>query len=166
MVEERPSPTLQAAYDHCAQVTRRSGSSFAAAFWMLSPPRRRALHAVYAFCRLADDIADDPAVRGDRAKLLARWRAELRAAYEGTSQHPVGVAISDAVRRFQLPEEIFLDLLRGVESWASDPEKDGRATAFRNYRLVNVENAGHWVHHDRLKVFLDTVREFLGEEPA
>jgi phytoene synthase len=116
VVEEGLPATLQEAYDHCAQVTRRSASSFAAAFWMLSPPRRRALHAVYAFCRLADDIADDPAVRGDRVKLLARWRAELRAAYEGTSQHPVGVAISDAVRRFQLPEEIFLDLLRGVES--------------------------------------------------
>jgi pimeloyl-ACP methyl ester carboxylesterase len=52
-------------------------------------------------------------------------------------------------------------LVRGTESWASDPEKDGRATAFRNYRLVNIENAGHWVHHDQLEVFLRIVREFL-----
>src|SRR5262249_60150959 len=52
-------------------------------------------------------------------------------------------------------------LLRGMDSWASDPEKDGRATAFRDYRLVNVPKAGHWVHHDQLEIFLRTVRGFL-----
>jgi pimeloyl-ACP methyl ester carboxylesterase len=52
-------------------------------------------------------------------------------------------------------------LVRGTDSWASDPEKDGRATAFRDYRLVNVEGAGHWVHHDKLPEFLKAVREFL-----
>jgi len=52
-------------------------------------------------------------------------------------------------------------LVRGTESWASDPEKDGRATAFKNYRLVNIEKAGHWVHHDQLDEFLRVVREFL-----
>ena len=61
-------PELAGAYAHCARIVRRSGSSFAAAFWMLPPQRRRALHAVYAFCRLADDIADDPAVREDRGR--------------------------------------------------------------------------------------------------
>jgi pimeloyl-ACP methyl ester carboxylesterase len=52
-------------------------------------------------------------------------------------------------------------LIRGTESWASDPEKDGRATAFRNYTLVNIERAGHWVHHDQLDEFLKVVRGFL-----
>src|SRR3546814_7662946 len=41
-------------------------------------------------------------------------------------------------------------LVRGMESWASDPEKDGRATHFRNARVANIAGAGHWVHHDRL----------------
>jgi phytoene synthase len=109
------SAPLAAAYAHCAAVTRRSGSSFAAAFWMLPPPQRRALHAIYAFCRLADDIADDPAVAGDRALLLSRWRGELEDAYRGKARHPVGVALGDAVHRFQLPEALFQDLLRGVE---------------------------------------------------
>ena len=53
-------------------------------------------------------------------------------------------------------------LLRGTESWASDPEKDGRAEAFRDYTYFNIENAGHWVHHDQLAIFLKLVREFLG----
>jgi pimeloyl-ACP methyl ester carboxylesterase len=52
-------------------------------------------------------------------------------------------------------------LLRGTESWASDPEKDGRASAFKNYEFHNIEKAGHWVHHDQLDVFLRLVRDFL-----
>ena len=54
-------------------------------------------------------------------------------------------------------------LMRGVESWASDPSVDGRMDAFRNARLENVPEAGHWVHHDRLDEFLRLVREFLAE---
>jgi phytoene synthase len=110
------TPALAAAYAHCRDVTRRSGSSFAAAFWMLPPARRRALHAVYAFCRLADDIADEPAVREDRGLLLVRWREELDAAYLDKSTHPVGVALGDAVHRFRLPQWVFHELLSGVES--------------------------------------------------
>ncbi len=52
-------------------------------------------------------------------------------------------------------------LLRGTESWASDPLVDGRAAAFRDVRAVNIEGAGHWVHHDQLARFLAIVREFL-----
>jgi pimeloyl-ACP methyl ester carboxylesterase len=54
-------------------------------------------------------------------------------------------------------------LVRGTESWASDPAVDGRAAPFANARCVNVEGAGHWVHHDRLDEFLRIVREFLAE---
>lgn len=114
MVE--PGPEVLAAYAHCAGITRAAGSSFAAAFWMLPRARRRALHAIYAFCRLADDIADDPDVEGDRDRLLARWREELAAAYRGKATHPVGIALGDAVQRFDLPQQVFEDLLRGVES--------------------------------------------------
>ena len=116
MATEPLEPALLAAHQHCAEVVRRSGSSFAAAFWMLPKPRRRALHAIYAFCRLADDIADDPSVSGDRSKLLERWREELAAVYEGRATHPVGIALADAVARYRLPQSVFLDLLRGVES--------------------------------------------------
>jgi len=83
---------------------------------MLPAPQRRALHAIYAFCRMADDLADDPEVGGDRLLLLQRWRSELEAAYRGESTHPVGIALGDAVQRFRLPQEVFVDLLRGVES--------------------------------------------------
>ena len=54
-------------------------------------------------------------------------------------------------------------LVRGTESWASDPVMDGRARHFRNARLINVEGAGHWVQHDRLEAFVEHVRPFLEE---
>jgi pimeloyl-ACP methyl ester carboxylesterase len=54
-------------------------------------------------------------------------------------------------------------LVRGTESWASDPATDGRAAHFKDASVANVEGAGHWVHHDQLEVFLDLVREFLAD---
>jgi pimeloyl-ACP methyl ester carboxylesterase len=54
-------------------------------------------------------------------------------------------------------------LMRGEESWAQDPAQDGRIDAFRDARVVNVSQAGHWVHHDRLDDFLREVRAFLDE---
>lgn len=52
-------------------------------------------------------------------------------------------------------------LVRGEQSWASDPVKDGRIVPFKNAQLLNVPKAGHWVHHDQLEVFLREVRKFL-----
>jgi pimeloyl-ACP methyl ester carboxylesterase len=52
-------------------------------------------------------------------------------------------------------------LMRGAESWASDPSEDERVKAVQNTRLVEVPEAGHWVHHDRLDEFLREVRAFL-----
>jgi pimeloyl-ACP methyl ester carboxylesterase len=53
-------------------------------------------------------------------------------------------------------------LVRGMESWASNPLEDGRSAFFTNARVVNIEKAGHWVHHDQLEEFLGVVTEFLG----
>jgi pimeloyl-ACP methyl ester carboxylesterase len=52
-------------------------------------------------------------------------------------------------------------LVNGKESWASNPETDGRLRHFRNARVAEFEGAGHWVHHDRLELFVATVRQFL-----
>jgi pimeloyl-ACP methyl ester carboxylesterase len=53
-------------------------------------------------------------------------------------------------------------LVRGTTSWASDPVLDGRAAAFRDAHLLNVEGAGHWVHHERFEAFATALEEFLG----
>ncbi|HXK32847.1 MAG TPA: alpha/beta hydrolase [Dehalococcoidia bacterium] len=54
-------------------------------------------------------------------------------------------------------------LIRGSESWASDPERDGKASAFHDVRSVLVKDAGHWVHHDQFDTFMRLVEEFLAE---
>jgi phytoene synthase len=112
--EEGYRGTLRKAYAYCQAVTRRSSSNFYYAFRLLSPERRQALYAVYAFCRFIDDIADDKD-RREPAALLARWREELELVYGGAPTHPIGCALAEAVRRFALPQEYFLDLIRGVE---------------------------------------------------
>lgn len=50
-----------------------------------------------------------------------------------------------------------------MESWASDPEKDGRAKSLKDYRLLNVPDAGHRLHHDQLELFLRETICFLAE---
>jgi len=52
-------------------------------------------------------------------------------------------------------------LIHGAESWASNPQDDGRAKAFNNSLVAGIEGAGHWVHHDQLEQFLHVAREFL-----
>jgi len=102
-------------YRHCEEVTRRSSSNFYYAFLLLPPEKRRALCAVYAFCRFVDDIADQGASRAP-ARLLERWREELDEVFAGTPRHPISRALADTVRRFPLRKEHFVDLIAGVEA--------------------------------------------------
>jgi phytoene synthase len=110
----RDDASLDADYERCAQVTRRSRSSFYYAFILLPPERRRALHAVYAFCRFIDDIADDESIR-EPALLLARWREELDRVYAGTPTRALSRALADSARRFKIPRALFEEIINGVE---------------------------------------------------
>ena len=110
----REVASLDADYERCAQVTRRSRSSFYYAFILLPPERRRALHAVYAFCRFIDDIADDESIR-EPALLLKRWREELDRVYAGAPTRALSRALADSARRFNIPRELFEEIINGVE---------------------------------------------------
>jgi pimeloyl-ACP methyl ester carboxylesterase len=52
-------------------------------------------------------------------------------------------------------------LMYGANSWASNPEKDGRLSHFPTAKVVEYENAGHWLHHDQFDRFMADVRAFL-----
>jgi len=101
-------------YAHCAEVTRQSSSNFYYAFMLLPAERRRALYAVYAFCRFVDDIADDGAA-AQPAVLLERWREELRKVFSGAVERPVSRALAANVRRFNIPQRYFEEVIDGVE---------------------------------------------------
>ncbi|MBI3767609.1 MAG: presqualene diphosphate synthase HpnD [Deltaproteobacteria bacterium] len=106
------SPALADAYAECERIARASSSSFTLAFRLLSHERRQALAALYAYCRIVDDAADESR---DPAAALAWWRAELARLREGTPTHPVAVALADAVRRFAVPTQYLTEILTGVE---------------------------------------------------
>ena len=105
---------LEADYARCAEITRNSSSNFYYAFMLLQAQRRRALHAVYAFCRFIDDIADDDSAR-DAASLLQRWREELDRVYRGTPTRAISRALADTIQQFNIPRRYFEELIAGVE---------------------------------------------------
>jgi pimeloyl-ACP methyl ester carboxylesterase len=79
---------------------------------------------------------------------------------------PYEFAIADA-REIWNQIRVPILLVRGGKSWGRDPERDGKASAFHNYRSVEIEGAGHWVHHDQLDAFLAQLLPFMrGEAPS
>jgi len=109
-----PAIALTDDYARCAEITRRASSNFYYAFMLLPLERRRALYAVYAFCRFVDDIADDESI-ANPAELLARWREELRNVYAGKPTRPVSRALADNVTRFNISQRYFDEIIEGVE---------------------------------------------------
>ncbi len=101
--------------EYCQKKAADSGSSFYYSFLFLPPARRRAITALYAFCREVDDVADectDPQLA--RSK-LAWWRGELAGAYAGRPSHPVTRALAAALRDFDLPQELLAEIIDGME---------------------------------------------------
>ncbi|MGH7815074.1 MAG: presqualene diphosphate synthase HpnD [Candidatus Binataceae bacterium] len=109
-----PAAALAADYARCAEIARKSSSNFYYAFMLLPAERRRALNAVYAFCRFIDDIADDESIR-EPAKMLERWREELDRVFAGAPTRPVSRALADSVRRFDILRAPFDEIIAGVE---------------------------------------------------
>ena len=81
---------------------------------LLTPEKRRAVWAVYAFCRTADDIADGGAPAAERLAAIDAWERKLIDAYDGVANDAVFTAFADAARRFAVPMQPALDLLRGA----------------------------------------------------
>src|SRR3954451_11195691 len=97
---------LKTAADYCAKLTQKSQSNFYYAFLFLPKERREALEAVYAYCRLVDDVVDEEASAEHKLAGISRWRDELEAVYgRGTPTHPVTERLRTAVSRFAIRRE-------------------------------------------------------------
>lgn len=99
-------------------------SSFGPAFFFLKERQRRALADYYAFCRLADDIADEPN-RQDPQRELRELAQEVACVYIDAPVTELGKALWEDVREFQIPQECFTLLLEGMRA---DLEKKRYAT--------------------------------------
>ncbi|HEV7243072.1 MAG TPA: squalene/phytoene synthase family protein [Thermoanaerobaculia bacterium] len=123
------------AYRYCREIAHKHGANFSVGFRFLPKTKRRAVYAAYAFCRVADDIADEeapvilsredgegpPAEREGGPSSSARlrmtalddWQRELDACYAGTPTHPITIALADALQHFAIPKSAFLALIDG-----------------------------------------------------
>ena len=100
---------------YCASVTRSHYENFTVASWLLPKVLVPHFEAVYAYCRWADDLADETGGGDVALDLLGWWRRGLLECYGGSSIHPVFVALQDTIRAFAIPASPFLDLLVAFE---------------------------------------------------
>jgi squalene synthase HpnC len=107
--------SLARAQTYCSRLARSHYENFTVASLLL--PRRllRHFHTVYAYCRWADDLADEAGGGPGALSLLRWWRQELLACYRGEPRHPVMVALRETIRHFDIPSQPFLDLLFAFE---------------------------------------------------
>ena len=126
-------------------------------------PRRlvRHFHAVYAYCRWSDDLADETAGGAEALALIDWWRGELLACYGGEPRHPVMIALRETIRRFAIPPEPFLDLLVAFE-------QDQRVKRYATFDqlLGYCRNSANPVGHLVLYLFecFDAKRAALADE--
>jgi squalene synthase HpnC len=79
--------------------------------WFLPKNLRPHFHAIYAYCRISDDLADEVGNKDSALALLNIWGEELDACFEGDARHPVFVALAETIRECGIPKAPFADLL-------------------------------------------------------
>ncbi len=100
-----------------AAVTTQSRSNFFFAFLFMPKERRQAIYAVYAYCRVIDDIVDSDDPVDHKQAALSQWEEELKAAFfDGQPTHPVAIALAAAHRKFGVRYEDALLVLRGCQA--------------------------------------------------
>jgi hydroxysqualene synthase len=101
-----------ACFEYCESFVRAHHENFPVASLFLPAPLRPHVCALYAFARHADDFADEPEYEGRREAELDHWEDQLLACFHGEAEHPVFIALSETVARFELPIAPFSDMLQ------------------------------------------------------
>jgi len=102
-------------HEYCADRAAKSGSSFYYSFLFLPERRRRAITALYAFCREVDDVVDETSDADVARTKLTWWRNELAAVYGGNPQHPVARALAEVVGEFDLQHDLLAEIIDGMQ---------------------------------------------------
>jgi phytoene synthase len=108
--------TTAEAYAVCCAIARHEAKNFYYAFRVLPVHKRKAMCAVYAFMRRADDIADDEGMPiAERRDVMRQWMEDWKAARQtGTSNDPVFLALNDTQRMFAIPDALLEELVQGT----------------------------------------------------
>jgi squalene synthase HpnC len=105
------APNLDEALAWCRNLAETHYENFHVASWFLPKALRPHFHAIYAYCRVSDDLGDEVGSTESALALLDLWGQELDACYEGRARHPVFVALAETIRACSIPKEPFADLL-------------------------------------------------------
>ena len=105
------APTLEEARAYCRRLAETHYENFHVASWFLPKALRPHFHAIYAYCRISDDLGDEVGGTAEALALLEVWGQELEACYVGKSRHPVFVALEETIKECGIPKELFADLL-------------------------------------------------------
>ena len=105
---------LADSYAYCERLARREAGNFYHAFRLLPRPQRRAMCALYAFMRIADDLSDGPQAPAEKRTLLDDWRHQLDQALAGAGTHRLHPAFAHTVRTYGIPRQYLVDVLDGV----------------------------------------------------
>ena len=100
---------------NCSQKKKKSHTNFAIAFLFLGKNKKKAMNALYAFCREVDDIIDDYDDSEIRKNKLDWWRDEVHRLFENKPQHHVTKALQPHIKKFDLNKEYFIEILDGME---------------------------------------------------
>jgi squalene synthase HpnC len=122
-------PTLAEARAYCKRLAESHYENFHVASWFLPKALRPHFHAIYAYCRISDDLGDEVGDAAQALALLDLWGRELDACYEGHARHPVFVALAETIRECSIPKEPFADLLTAFR-------QDQSVTRFRTMQEV------------------------------
>ena len=126
-------------FDYCQQKAAASGSSFYYSFLFLPPERRRAIMALYAFCREVDDVVDETEDMQIAQTKLDWWRKETAEIHGGSPTHPVTQALSQVVKTFNLPRERLLEIIDGMQMDLQQTRYlDFKALELYCYRVASV----------------------------
>ncbi len=125
--------------EYCQQKAASSGSSFYYSFMFLPPNRRRAITALYAFCREVDDVVDECQDLQIASTKLAWWRQEVAKLYSGKPEHPVTQALVPVIAEFSVPQEQLLEIIDGMEMDLQQSRYlDFKALSLYCYRVASV----------------------------
>ncbi len=105
------APTLEEALAWCRRLAETHYENFHVASWFLPRRFRPHFHAIYAYCRVSDDLGDEVGDHDAALAMLDLWGQELDACYRGEARHPVFVALAPTIRACGIPKEPFADLL-------------------------------------------------------
>ena len=113
--EATPLGAAPADLDAVEAIVRAAGTSFYQGMRVLPPDRRNAMYAIYAFCRMVDDIVDEDADFADKLPRLTAWRDRVAGLYRGEADDPVTRVLVLAVQRFALRAEDFRAVIDGMQ---------------------------------------------------